>query len=134
MGPVIDLTSLPDHQTASDYDLDYTDSNIRKRIETTLQEIRQKKKQKTVEISLFARLTYETNERYEERLSALVPLSRPSLSHARGYSRSVANVGLRRARPAGILPTAPILPFILHSEPVHNIPVLPVVGGDSSLD
>jgi hypothetical protein len=62
------------------------------------------------------RLPYESNERYEERLKALVPLSRSRSS----YTRSVANVGLRRVRPAGMLPSAPILPFMLHSETLQS--------------
>jgi hypothetical protein len=127
MGPVLPLSAVPSYQDASKYDLDYTVRHIKQRIEGVLEDMRKQKQQANARTTIFTRLPYESNERYEERLKALVPLSRSSLS----YSRSVANVGLRRVRPAGMLPSAPILPFMLHSETLQSTVVRALmVGGD----
>lgn len=50
----------------------------------------------------------------------LLHLSRPSLTCRRRYSQFVGHIGLRRNRPNGTLPTAPILPFLLYWEAVQS--------------
>ena len=120
MGMVLDASKVQGFQTASDYDLNYTKPSVRNRTNNTLNQMRQDKQKKASKPAIFARLPYESNERYEERMRELLPLSRPNLAYTRRYSQFVGHVGLRKNRPNGVLPTAPILPFLLHSEAVQS--------------
>ena len=120
MGTVLDATRVHGSVTASEYDPDYTKKAVRDRIGGMLNKMRQEKKNKAANPMTFARLPYETNESYEDRMRALLPPSRQSLAHRRGYSQPVSHIGLRKNKPPGVLPTAPILPFLLYSETVQS--------------
>ena len=120
MGIVLDASRVQGSVTASEYDPDYTNKAVQDRIGGMLNKMRQEKKNKAANPMTFARLPYETNESYEDRMRALLPLSRPSLAQRRGYSQPVGHIGLRDNKPRGVLPTAPILPFLLYSETVQS--------------
>jgi hypothetical protein len=99
---------------ASDYDLNYIKPSVRNRTNNTLDQMRQEKQKKSSKPAIFARLPYESNERYEECMRELLPLSRPSPACRRRYSQFVGHIGMRKNRPNGVLPTPPILPFLLY--------------------
>lgn len=128
MGTVLDATRVHGSVTASEYDPDYTKKAVRDRIGGMLNKMQQEKKHKAANPMTFARLPYETNESYEDRMRALLPPPRQSLAHRRGYSQPVSHIGLRKNKPPGVLPTAPILPFLLYSETVQGTE-LQVSGG-----
>lgn len=111
MGPVLDASHFQGFQTTFDYDLGYTDPLVRDGIDKKLNQMRYEKNRKTTRHTVFTRLPYEANEQYEARMMESVPSSR--LNSRRGYSRFVGHVGLRKNRSSGMLPTAPILPFLL---------------------
>jgi hypothetical protein len=120
MGTVLDASPIQGSVTASEYDLDYTKKAVRDQIGGMLNKMQQQKRNRVANPMSFARLPYETNESYEERMRALLPLSRQSLAQRRGYSQPVSYIGLRKNKPRGVLPTAPILPFLLYSENVQS--------------
>ena len=120
MGTVLDATRVHGSVTASEYDPDHTKKAVQDRIGGMLNKMQQEKKHKAANPMTFARLPYETNESYEDRMRALLPPSRQSLAHRRGYSQPVSHIGLRKNKPPGVLPTAPILPFLLYSETVQS--------------
>ena len=128
MGTVLDASHVQISVTASDYDLDYTSTAVQDRIGGMLNEMQKQKRNKAANPMTFARLPYETNESYEDRMRALLPLSRQNLTQRQGCSQFASYVGLRKSRPSGVLPIAPILPFLLYSETVQGTE-LQVSGG-----
>lgn len=121
MGVVLTASQIQGFQTASDYDLDYTQPLLRDRIEKLLNQMRHEKLQNIASCTMFIRLPYETNEGYEERMRQLWPVSARNSAYRREYSQFADNVGLRKNRPKGVLPTAPVLPFLLYAEVVQSV-------------
>jgi hypothetical protein len=132
MGPVLKSSQFQGFETTSDYDLDYTDPLVRDDMDKKLNQMRFEKHQKTTKHTVFARLPYEPDEWYEERMRKLTSSSRPNLGYRRGSSQFVGYIGLRKMRPSGVLPTAPILPFLLHSEVVQSTHIQGLRSTESS--
>ena len=83
------MISLPGCQIALDYDLDYTDPWIHERKENVLKNATTEVTQHYSGLNLRA-ITIRYNEHYKQRMRALLPFPRPSISHGRGCSQCVS--------------------------------------------